>query len=234
MLLALDTSATVRVAVHDGARVLAARVEEDPRRHVELLAPAVQDVLARAGISARDLTQVVVGTGPAPYTGLRVGVVTALVMGEALGIPVGGLCSLDALLATALDAAPGTAPPGTAPLAGDVVAVTDARRREVHWARYSVGRPGGAGGAADPLTGWVRLEGPRVGPPGQVPPLPAVGAGAQRYEQVVHWRADLPTALDPGWLAALAVDRLARGIPLDPPEPLYLRRPDAAEPVERP
>lgn len=226
LLLALDTSATVRVAVHDGTRVLAARVEEDTRRHVELLAPAVRDVQARAGTSASDLTHVVVGTGPAPYTGLRVGVVTALVLGEALGIPVGGLCSLDALLSTALAAASR----GGAPLVGEVVVATDARRREVHWARYRVGA---AEGPADPLTGWVRLEGPRVGPPGEVPPLPAVGAGAQRYEQVLRWRADLPLAPDPGVLAALAADRLARGIPLDPPEPLYLRRPDAAEPGVR-
>ncbi len=221
LLLALDTSATVAVALHDGERVLARRVEDDPRRHTELLAPAVAAVLAGAGRSRREVTHVVVGTGPAPFTGLRVGVVTALVLAEALRVPAGGLCSLDALLATAVAAAAR----GGEPLAGEVVAATDAKRAEVHWASYRVDDPG------DPVRGWVRTGGPHVGPPQQVPALPAVGAGAARYPGALRHRADLPAALDPGWLAALAADRLGRGAGLDPPAPLYLRRPDAAEPA---
>ncbi len=222
LVLALDTSATVAVALHDGGRVLARRVEADPRRHVELLAPAVAGVLAEAGRSRREVTHVVVGTGPAPFTGLRVGVVTALVLAEALEVPVQGVCSLDALVATAVAAA--RAAPGGA-LAGELVAATDAKRREVHWARYRVHD------GADPLTGWSRVEGPRVGPPAQVPPLPAVGSGAALHAALLRHRADLPDAPDPGWLAALGADRIARGAPLEPAAPRYLRRPDAAEPA---
>jgi len=226
LLLALDTSSTVRVALHDGDRVLARVVEDDPRRHTELLAPAVAEVLDRAGRTRGEVTHVVTGTGPAPFTGLRVGVVTALVLAEALRVPVGGVCSLDALAATAIDAARRVG----APLAGEVVAATDAKRREVHWARYVVE---GAGEDAA-LRGWRRLDGPHVTAPASLPPqvatLPAVGAGAGLYGARLHHRADLPNALDPGLLAALAVDRLRPGAGLDPAEPLYLRRPDAAEP----
>lgn len=206
LVLALDTSTTVRVALarsagaDDGADgrpvVLAARTETDPRRHVELLAPAIAAVLEQAGATRSQVTHVVVGTGPAPFTGLRVGVVTALVLAEALGVPVGGLCSLDAVAATALDRAGTPVPP-------EIVAATDAKRREVHWARYAVRA------AADPLGGWERVDGPHVGPAAQLPDLPVVGD------------------LDPGVLASLAVHRLSAGLALEVAAPRYLRRPDA-------
>lgn len=228
LLLALDTSAAVGVALTDGTRVLASVTEEDTRRHAELLAPAVREVLSRAGADRRDLTAVVAGVGPAPFTGLRVGVVTALVLGEALGVPVHGLCSLDALAATALAAAPRA-------LAGGFVAAADARRREVHWARYAVHD------AADPVRGWERVEGPAVGAAAAVPRegLPCVGRGARLYLDALpgpaadgdrQVREQVPEHLDPGLLAAVAADRLTRGQALLAPEPLYLRRPDATEP----
>ena len=221
LVLALDTSATVAVALHDGDHVLARRVEDDPRRHAELLAPAVAAGLADAGRARREVTHVVAGPGPAPFTGLRVGVVTALVLAEALDVPVQGVCSLDALVATALDAARSS---GGGPLAGELVAVTDAKRREVHWARYRVHD------GADPLTGWARVDGPRVGPPAEVPALPAVGSGAALHPQLLRHRSDPPGAPDPGWLAALGADRITRGAPLEAASPRYLRRPDAAVP----
>jgi tRNA threonylcarbamoyl adenosine modification protein YeaZ len=115
VLLAFDTSTpAVTVALSGGpsATVVAAN------RHGELLAPTVEQVLREAGATVADLTGVVVGLGPGPFTGLRVGVVTARTMAHALGIPAYGACSLDAL------AAPG------------VAVATDARRREVYWAAY--------------------------------------------------------------------------------------------------
>ena len=221
LLLALDTSAAVGVALHDGTSVLAARAEDDPRRHTELLAPAVQAVLEEAGADRRDLTAIAVGVGPAPFTGLRVGLVTARTLGLVLGVPVHGVCSLDAVAATALTAAPDA-------LAGGFVVATDARRREVHWGRYAVER------AHDPLRGWTRVEGPAVGAAADVPTggLPAVGRGARLYPDALPGPEgpDVPAALDPRVLAALAADRLVRGEPLLPPDPLYLRRPDATEP----
>jgi tRNA threonylcarbamoyl adenosine modification protein YeaZ len=94
------------------------RVAHDARKHAELLMPAVLDACAEAGITLRDIDAVVTGTGPGPFTGLRVGMVTAAALGDALGIPVHGVCSLDAIAA---DAATGTG----------LLVVTDARRREV-------------------------------------------------------------------------------------------------------
>ena len=160
LLLALDTSTpAVTAAVHDGERTLAERTTVDARRHGELLAPAVAEVLGDAGARPRDLTAIAVGVGPGPFTGLRVGLVTARTMAAVLGVPVHGVCSLDVL---AVDA---DVPDG------DFLVATDARRREVYWARY-----------AGP---WSRLTAPAVGTPAAVsaadPHLPVVGQGAELY-----------------------------------------------------
>ncbi|GIG54789.1 tRNA (adenosine(37)-N6)-threonylcarbamoyltransferase complex dimerization subunit type 1 TsaB [Demequina activiva] len=123
MILAIDTSGSVSVALVDRGRVLASRSEFAPRGHAELLAGFVQEVLAEAGVHGRDVESIVVGTGPAPFTGLRVGLVTARTLGFAWGVPVRGVCSLDAMGAAH----------------GDAVVVADARRKEVYWARYESG-----------------------------------------------------------------------------------------------
>jgi tRNA threonylcarbamoyladenosine biosynthesis protein TsaB len=115
LLLAFDTSTpavTVALSSGESCTVVAAN------RHGELLAPGVERVLADAGIGATDLDGIVVGLGPGPFTGLRVGVVTARALSHALGIPAYGACSLDALAAPS------------------VAVATDARRREVYWAAY--------------------------------------------------------------------------------------------------
>jgi tRNA threonylcarbamoyl adenosine modification protein YeaZ len=227
LILALDTSSSVGAALLDGERLLAAEQHHDPRRHGELLAPAISAVLAAAGVDRRELGAVAVGVGPAPFTGLRVGVATALVLGEALGVPVHGVGSLDALAATALAG-------GWGALAGGVAA--DARRKEVHWARVAVDD------ASDPLSGWRRTGGPAVAAPGDVPTegLPAVGRGAELYREALPGLPDgapapggaaLPTDPDPGVLGALVARRLERGGELLPPQPLYLRRPDATVPA---
>ena len=97
--LALDTSTVVEAAlVHDG-RVAAAGSVDDARAHAEQLAPLVQRLLAEAGIAPGDLTSIVVGVGPGPFTGLRVGVATGMTLAEVLGVPVTGVCSLDAVAA---------------------------------------------------------------------------------------------------------------------------------------
>ncbi|WP_063791455.1 tRNA (adenosine(37)-N6)-threonylcarbamoyltransferase complex dimerization subunit type 1 TsaB, partial [Streptomyces torulosus] len=96
LLLALDTATpAVTVALHDGTDVVAASSQVDARRHGELLLPAVDRVLAEAGARLDAVTAIVVGTGPGPYTGLRVGLMTADTFGLALGVPVHGLCTLD-------------------------------------------------------------------------------------------------------------------------------------------
>ncbi|WP_345714101.1 tRNA (adenosine(37)-N6)-threonylcarbamoyltransferase complex dimerization subunit type 1 TsaB, partial [Kineococcus glutinatus] len=150
LLLALDTAtAAAAVALHDTGRVLAAVRSPEARRHAETLVPAVAEVLERAGRERSEITDIAVGVGPGPFTGLRVGMVTALSLGFVLGARVHGVCSLDAVAAEAL--ATGAVGPGE-----EFVVATDARRREVHWARY--------GGV--PLR---RLAGPAVGAAADVP-----------------------------------------------------------------
>jgi tRNA threonylcarbamoyl adenosine modification protein YeaZ len=213
LLLAFDTATpAVTVALHDGARVLAETAEVDARRHGELLLPSVDRVLRAAGAELPEVTGLVVGVGPGPYTGLRVGLVTAQVFGAAHGIPVHGLCTLDGIAyAAGLDA--------------PFVVATDARRKEVYWARYADAR--------------TRLGEPAVDRPAELPAevaaLPAVGAGAQLYETAfAQVRTDLPAHQSAAALAALAAERLSGGADTAgflPPTPLYLRRPDAKVPA---
>jgi tRNA threonylcarbamoyl adenosine modification protein YeaZ len=218
LLLALDTaSAAVSVALHDGEKVLAERTGASAPRHVELLTPLISEVLTAAGGKPADLTALAVGVGPGPFTGLRVGLVTARVLGLTLGIDVLGVCSLDALAAGAV--AGGLT-------ATEFLVATDARRREVYWARYRMDGGDVDGGALP-----VRVDGPHVAAAGDLPRggLAVAGRGAQLYPDEL---GDAVLPLDPpaADLARLAV----RGEPyLIPAEPLYLRRPDATAPGAR-
>lgn len=207
LLLALDTATpAVTVALHDGASVLASSCQVDARRHGELLLPAVDRVLAEAGTRLDAVTAVVVGVGPGPYTGLRVGLMTADTFGLVLGVPVYGVCTLDGL-AYASD------------LDGPFVVATDARRKEVYWARYADAR--------------TRVTEPAVDRPAQIAEavagLPAVGAGALLYPGTFPVARE-PEHVSAAALASLAVEKLAAGEELPAPRPLYLRRPDAQVP----
>ncbi|MEV0368497.1 tRNA (adenosine(37)-N6)-threonylcarbamoyltransferase complex dimerization subunit type 1 TsaB [Streptomyces sp. NPDC050636] len=210
LLLALDTATpAVTVALHDGSRVLAESREVDARRHGELLLPAVDRVLAEAGLKLDAVSDIVVGVGPGPYTGLRVGLVTAATFGAVLDVPVHGLCSLDGLAyAAGLDE--------------PFVVATDARRKEVYWARYADAR--------------TRLTEPAVDRPAdiadQVAGVPAVGAGALLYDAVFTGvRREAPEHQSAAALASLAAEKLAAGEEFLPDRPLYLRRPDAQVPA---
>lgn len=212
-LLAIDTATSaITAAVCDETTTLAEVAVVDARRHTEALAPAIADVLQRSAIHARYLTHIAVGVGPGPFTGLRVGIVTAVTMGYALGIPVHGVCSLDALAQAYAEAHPDDA---------DVLVASDARRKEVYWARYAV-----SAGLA------VRRTEPAVDRPAELPAaarsLPAVGRGAVLYPDLLP-NAVLPLDVSAGALGRLATRHLRGGAPV-PPSPLYLRRPDAHEP----
>jgi tRNA threonylcarbamoyladenosine biosynthesis protein TsaB len=210
LVVGFDTATpAVSVALHDGERVVSEAFALDARRHSELLTPMIAKVMADAGAARGDLTAVAVGVGPGPYTGLRVGVVTARVLGSVLGLPVYGVCSLDVIAAVA-SAAAGT----------EFLVATDARRREVYWARYDA-----SGG---------RLEGPAVGRADSIPgsgELPVAGAGGPLYPEafgplVAPLYPDARTLCE---IVAVRPSGAARP-PLLPAEPLYLRRPDAREP----
>lgn len=196
--LGIDTSTDVRVGLADGAGILASRAVTDSRAHAEQLMPLVNATLAEAGRTLHDLGLIVVGVGPGPFTGLRVGVVTAQTLGFALGVPVRGVCSLDAVAAGHLVAGN----PG-----GEFLAVSDARRREVYWARYD--------------TDGRRVEGPAVSPASELPELPVVGPGA-------GLAGGTPSPLDGGILALDGAELPGVGL-----SPLYLRRPDATVPTNR-
>ncbi|WP_426562997.1 tRNA (adenosine(37)-N6)-threonylcarbamoyltransferase complex dimerization subunit type 1 TsaB [Angustibacter sp. McL0619] len=217
LLLALDTSTpAVTVALHDGDTVVAQSLSVDARRHGELLAPGIQAVLSEAGACARDLTDVAVGTGPGPFTGLRVGLVTARTMGDALGVPVHGVCSLDALAVRAAeDGAVGDDP---------FLVATDARRREVYWAAYE-SVPDGAVGTTP-----RRVHGPDVSRPDDVPVdgRAVVGRGADLYPDSLGISVG-PIDPSAAALAGLVVRLLDAGADLSDLTPRYLRRPDVHE-----
>ena len=214
LLLAFDTATpAVTAAVHDTSTgaTLAAAGEVDARRHGELLLPAVDRVLRAAGVGKEQLGALVVGVGPGPYTGLRVGLATAAALGHALGIPVHGVCTLDGIAHAAR----------TAGLGGPFTAATDARRKEVYWASYD------AHGA--------RTDGPAVDRPADLAErlgdVPAVGAGAALYPEVfTRLVPGMPVHQSAAALAEYAAGELAAGRPLLAPTPLYLRRPDAEVP----
>jgi tRNA threonylcarbamoyl adenosine modification protein YeaZ len=189
LVLALDTATPTLVAgvarwsPGRNAEVLAERAVPSGTKHAELLTPAMSGTLADAGLAFADVEAVVSGLGPGPFTGLRVGVVTAAALADARGLPVVGVCSLDAV--------------GS----GERTVVTDARRREVYWAAYD------AAGARVAGPGVVRPEqldrsGPFVGDPAFAGRL---GAPVERAEVSTAGllRAAGPQLADPSTAAPL-------------------------------
>ncbi|KUI36586.1 tRNA threonylcarbamoyladenosine biosynthesis protein TsaB [Mycobacterium sp. IS-1496] len=205
LILAIDTATPAVTAgvvrrSDDGVTVLAERVTVDPRAHAERLTPNVLAAVRDAEITVDDFTAVVVGCGPGPFTGLRVGMATAAAYGHALGIPVYGVCSLDAI--------------GVA-TSGEALVVTDARRREVYWARYRDG---------------VRVDGPAVNAAADVPPGATVAAGSPDHAALF----DL-TVVGPEYPSAEGLVRAVADWTAEPDAlvPLYLRRPDATPRAEQ-
>jgi tRNA threonylcarbamoyladenosine biosynthesis protein TsaB len=212
LLLALDTSTSaITVALHDGSDVRAERAVTDARKHTEHLAPLVEEVLDAAGVRPDRLTDIAVGTGPGPFTGLRVGLVTARTLGFALGVPVYGVSSLDVLAHQARGL-----------VSGNLLVATDARRKEVYWAVYAA------------RSGHVeRLSAPSVDRPADleadVRALPTVGRGPLLYPDLFPAPLSVHDA-SAGALAELAVARVRSGARM-PVDALYLRRPDATPAV---
>ena len=202
MLLAFDTATPhVTVALHDGASVVATFASDESMRHGEMLAPGIERVLTDAGATVEDLTAIAVGVGPGPFTGLRVGLVTARTLALTREVLVHGVCSLDVLAAEAMDAG-----------LSEFWVATDARRKEVYLASYAGDR---------------RVTGPEVLKPADAATsAPVVGRGALLHPDAFP-RAEGPEHPSAAVLCEVV---LQRRFELLGPDPLYLRRPDATEP----
>ena len=205
--LAIDTATPAVIAAvlrrDDAGRteMLAQQITVDAHAHAEQLTPNIVAAVADAGLTMGDIDAVVVGCGPGPFTGLRIGMATAAAFGHALGVPVHGVCSLDGI--------------GNQ-TRGEVLVVTDARRREVYWARYRDG---------------VRLDGPAVAAPPDVPVGGAEhAAGSAAHCALFDLPCIQPTQPVPAGLVAAVDDWDSQPAPL---VPLYLRRPDAKTLAER-
>lgn len=206
LVLALDTAThdlvTGLVDTESGATT--DKVLPATRGHNELLMPTVTELLDASGTTFADLGAVVVGQGPGPFTGLRVGMATASAIAQARRIPVYGVSSLDAIAARHP--------------ARNLLVATDARRREVYWAHYVDGR---------------RVSGPSVDQPGSLPEdisVEAVVVPEHLVDKLPPHLASVPNLeLTPRAAGLVSLADLAA-----PPEPLmpaYLRRPDAVPPA---
>jgi tRNA threonylcarbamoyl adenosine modification protein YeaZ len=198
--LAIDTSVGVSVAALHSNGELTQSQAVDHGMQGELTAELISKVVADSGLKIEEITDVVVGVGPGPFTGLRVGLVTAAVFAHARNIPIHGICSLDAV---AFD------------YAKPCVVVTDARRKELYWARYE----------------GKRIGEPQVSKPedllAQFPNTEFVGPGAQLYPDSINGEL---LDLKAGSLAKLFASGLAQIVDVSP---MYLRKPDAVEPTTR-
>ena len=248
IVLALDTATAATTAAIQGEGLEVSRTIIDPHRHVESLPSLIDDVLREAGLAPSEIDLIGSGVGPGPFTGLRVAISTATAMSAALDIPVVGVCTHDAMARGALAGASQPLP---------VTVVTRARRVESFWSTYDGAgiRTAGplaltnesvsamaadaepriwAGDSAESLTPDTqeRLLGPAYPNAHDLAALilERVESGESLPEMVES--AELEPATARGdtteqWL----LQRIAHGRVLLPARPLYLRRPDAVEPV---
>ena len=219
--IALDTQAATAVAIIDDGRVLGRAQNDSGRHHAESITPLVREALAVAGLPAQladaGIDRVLVGTGPAPFTGLRAGLVSARVLASVAGVPAYGVSTLDVIARQGLDLlAPDTR----------VYAIADARRRELYWGSYAASGP-------DDVTLEGRLEvgdvSALLGSMRTAPGLVVAGAPipAHSADALAHVDLGPQVSLDPAVMSRIVATRLSRGederLRTDP---LYLRRPD--------
>lgn len=214
--LSIDTSAHASVALVDSTTgsVIAQKTSPKGNDQTETLASYVRDLLENNNEQGKNLAGIFVGVGPGPFTGLRVGLVAARTFGFVWNVPVHGVMSLHALAERVLRS-------GGSP--GEFVVASDARRKELYWARYD-----GEG---------QLLEGPHVSAPGQLPALPVYGVGAGLYAEQLEAAGSQPCdrsfdwVVDASHLSLRGLDELAAGKDLSDTAPQYLRESDAQVPA---
>lgn len=195
--LAIDTSHFVAAGLARDGVPVDSEVVTETRAHGESLMPCVVEVCRRNGLSVADIDEFVVGMGPGPFTGLRVGIVAAATLAHLAGQDLHPVCSLDAL---AVQWRSIGAP-------SEFVVASDARRKELYWAHHRDG---------------VRVGEPQVGAPETLPPVPVAGPVPHSMQERVRFTPSGPSSIDVALLAARW-----RELPVAPPEPYYLRPADA-------
>ncbi len=207
LFLAIDTSAATSVAVIDSARgVLSEANSFDTMRHAEVIGRLIEQALAEASVSPRQLSGVVAGMGPGPFTGLRVGIAAAHAFALGIGVPVFPVVSHDAI-AFAARRDGGT---------GALLVVSDARRREVYWSLFDLCAAQTTEGSAADMAGTtvspIRLDGPGLAKPDALP----------------HQHARILDAaqVSAGALGLVALELRRTGRPFASDQALYLRSPD--------
>ena len=208
LILALDTATTdlvVGLVNAEAGAVVAETIHEGSRGHNELLVPTILTLLENNQRTFDEVAAIVVGQGPGPFTGLRVGLATAAALGDARGIPVYGVCTHDAIAAQA-------------GYPEELLVVTDARRKEVYWSFYR---------------GRERI-GPQVSSPQSLGYLEAPVSYPPHLGEVMVGRRAVGPFRPTAWgLVTAALPAMEAGAPA-PVVPLYLRRPDAKEPAVKP
>ncbi len=202
-----------------GTETLAAERTDTPRHHAEQLVPQIQSITQKAGVQLNDIEAIAVDIGPGLYTGLRVGVTTAITMATALNV--------DVIAATSLDIVANAHTASTAP-ADLLVAALDARRGEVFWTLYE----------RNESETMVRLIDPSVATP-EVAADAISAIAADRHATNLHVLGDTDlaqalTALSPTSTSAtpqaedlLSLAQTQQPVAPNQIAPLYLRTPDA-------
>ena len=218
-LLAIDTSTNrIAVALLQFGKPAVVAVKDDALRHAEYCSELIQKVMKESGLMMQELGGVVCGIGPGPFTGLRVGIVSAQSISYALNIPIFGVCSHDAVAFEYAQQNPNK----------DVTVITDARRKEVYWTKYQ---------------GIKRTSTPKVSKLEDVPntgvqllnkaldPVSLANVAIEamnRTEKGIEIKSfATDSAKGDGSMVALPSQVLL------PPIPLYLRKPDALTLAER-
>ena len=188
LILAIDTSVGISIALHDGQQILAHRTTSEHGIQGELAVSIISEVMGEAGVVPADVTEVIVGVGPGPFTGLRVGIAVAQVFAAARKIPIRALCSLDAVAYR---------------VGGPCMVVTNARRKELYWATYDAS--------------GMRVEGPHVDLPASISEVSktqrVVGPGTTLYPEFVSGE---DVALEAQYLAAVAISGSAQFVDVLP------------------
>ncbi|MEY2677049.1 MAG: hypothetical protein RL510_1069 [Actinomycetota bacterium] len=202
MILAIDTSAGTSVALIENGELRAEITIDDNMRHAEVIGETIAQLLATTNTKPHQINTVVAGRGPAPFTGLRVGIAAATMFSVGAGAKLFGVCSLDAIAFNELSRGE----------AHKLLVTADARRKEVYWAIYE---------GLDKDGVPIRTHGPAVNKPQDLEELLK-----EQNLTTVHAQAKM-SAKDLGLLA----HNLQKANRLEPDTTaLYLRAADAVEP----